>query len=647
MAGILQVKSAPQLEREEAEAKESAANKEAQSNVVIDNLAAHVRKCWSIAKNHRTTNNGADRLTKCLRMRKGQYSQQKLAEIRAQGGSDIYMNIAGTKCRAVKAMLSDLYAGSNGKPFQIDPTPVPDLPPEIQQSMIEEALNAIMQTGLPPEVAEQLLEKHEDRIKDEIMQEAEARMEGMSDYIEDILTEGDYRGEFEDFLDDLVTYPHAVFKGPIYRKTRKIEWVQDETGNFAPKLTNKITRKFKRVSPFDFYPSPSMTNIGDSWHIEHVRLTPQELSKMRTSPGYDAKNIIMVLNDYRIGGLREWAFDVSERETLEGRSSIHNGSYEMIDGLEFTGHIQGKELIQWGIQQEVEDPYNEYSVSITVVGNYAIKAVINPDPTGKPNYYKSCFRSVPNSFSGEALPEILEDIQSAANATARALINNLAIGAQPQVAIDASMQPPGSAITNIHPGKVWQYASRSGQTGAGVHFFSPEIKSQELLNVYERFERYADEKSGIPAYSYGSDGAAGAGKTASGLSMLMNASSKVVKAIVRDIDIGVVEQLISNLYQSAMLDPEVPNDIKGDAQVKARGSDALMHKEATVMRQIEFMQMTNNPIDMQIIGTEGRREMLEAASKNSEFPQGRVVPTLEDLKQRLANAQPDPNEANV
>jgi hypothetical protein len=61
------------------------------------------------------------------------------------------------------------------------------------------------------------------------------------------------------------------------------------------------------------------------------------------------------------------------------------------------------------------------------------------------------------------------------------------------------------------------------------------------------------------------------------------------------------------------------------------------------MRQLEFMNMTNNPTDMQIIGIEGRREMLEVASKNSEFPIGRVVPTQSDMEQRMMNAQPDPN----
>jgi hypothetical protein len=644
MGALLQSRSAPQLEKEEQQARE-AENAKVEHVEVIDNLAAHVRTCWTAAKTHRSRQ--PDRYTKCLRLRKGEYSSKKLAEIHALGGADTYMNIVGTKCRAAKAWLSDLYAGSGDKPFQITPTPVPELDPSIRREMIEAALQVAMQTGMPQENIEAILEQHEERIKDEVLKESETRMEGMSDYIEDILTEGDFRREFESFLDDLVTYPVAIFKGSIYRKEKKLQWVQDEQGNFKPKMSDKVARKFKRVSPFDFYQSPSMTNIGDSWHIEHIRFSPQELAKMRTSKGYNAKNITMCLVNYREGGLREWAFESGERERLEGKSSMFSGDYELIDGLEFTGYIQGQQLIDWGIEQVIDDPYNEYSVSVTVIGGYTIKAVINPDPTGRPNYYKASFRSVPGSFAGEALTEILEDIQGVCNATIRALVNNMAIGAQPQVAVDISMQAPGTTITSIKPGKSWTYSSKAGQTGPGIKFFSPEIKSQELLGVYERFERYADNISGIPAYAYGSDDAAGAGKTASGLSMLMNASSKTIKSIVRDVDIGVIEPLVSNLYQSAMLDTEVPNDIKGDAQVSAKGSDALMHKEATAMRQLEFMNMTNNPVDMQIVGLEGRREMLETASKNSEFPAGRVIPSLNDFNKRMmANAQPDPNAAD-
>lgn len=644
---MLQSKSALQLQAEQDKARDEKilADRQTAMPRVTDNLAAHVLKCWEIAKNHKI--DVTKRLTDCLRRRKGEYSPEKLAKIQKQGGSTVYMNLTGTKIHAAKAWLSDLFASSDDRPFHLSPTPIPELPAEISQKIISIAIqNAMRTAGSREEVmamTEQVLAQHEERIKSEIMEEAEARMEKMADHIEDMMVEGDFRREFDAFLDDLVTYPFAILKGPIYRREKRVKWMQDpRTGMHKPRIEDKLVRKFSRVSPFDFYPSPSTVNIGDHWHIEHVRFTASKLAAMRGSKGYNSQNIVRALHDYRQGH-RHWVFNDSERERLEGKRGFSHHQYENIDGLEFTGWMQGRQLLDWGIQHQI-DEYTEYPVTVVVVGNYTIKAAINPDPNGRPGYYKGTYRDVPNSFCGEALAEIIADIQDSANATIRALINNMAIGAQPQVTVDLHQIPQGANITSIHPGKIWQFSSKGmnvAQSRPGVNFFSPDIKANELLGVYERFERYADEKSGIPAYAYGSDTAAGAGKTASGLSMLMNAASKSMKNVVRGVDIDVIEPLVTNLYVSAMLDPDVPNDIKGDAQVKARGSDALMYKEATAMRQAEFLASTNNPSDMQIIGLEGRRVLLENAAKSADLPATQFIPTEEELRQKLMQAVVD------
>ena len=88
-----------------------------------------------------------------------------------------------------------------------------------------------------------------------------------------------------------------------------------------------------------------------------------------------------------------------------------------------------------------------------------------------------------------------------------------------------------------------------------------------------------------------------------------------------------------------MLDPNVPNENKGDAKAKARGSDTLIHKEAATARQQELLGITNNPTDMQIIGLEGRREQLKEVYKSADIPVDRVIPTEEELNQRLMQQQ--------
>lgn len=620
------------MQRRDQQAMQHQARSQAQSPIV-DNLATYVRQCWEVAKQHKLP--VAHRLTDCLRRRKGEYSAEKLGKIQQTGGSDIYMGITGTKCRAAKAWLSDLYNQTGDKPFSIDPTPISDLPPEIKENLIMQAMQGAMQLGVPEEVAFQLMKKHESRLQNELKEEAEQRMERMEDHIEDIFVEGNWRREFDEFLDDLVTYPTAVMSGINYKNKSKVKWV-DVGGEYQPKKEVVLSREFERVSPFDAYPSPTTVDLGDSWFCQHIRYTPHDLANLRGVKGYKSEAIYQVLMDYRIHGHREWLFETGERDRLEGRQEAINGNYDLIDGVKFCGHVQGKQLVEWGMNpQTITDLAAEYSVSVIVVGNHTIRALINPDPSGRMQYYAASWINVPNSFWGLALPESISDIQDAANATARSLLNNMAIASAPQVSVDVSKLPVGSKITQMHPWKIWQYDStRSGTQGAGVNFFMPETKANELLMVYERFERYADEKSGVPAYSYGSDGGAGAAKTSSGLSMLMNASSKTIKDVVRNIDINVIEPCVAAVYNSLMLDPDVPAEAKGDAQVKARGSDTLIHKESAAMRHQELLMASNNPTDIQIMGMDGRRELWHQVLKTTELPIDKILPTQEEMQQQ-------------
>lgn len=644
MAGILQMMGAEQTQQsfdDQAQTRRDNSDPTFGQKEVVSNLSQYITSCWNIAKHHKLSM--TERLTDCLRRRKGVYDPTTLASIQKSGGSELYMGITGTKVRHAKSWISDLYNPSGDRPFTLTPTPVQDLPPSLKEKLLMETMQGAQQMGVPEEQAFALMQKHEKRLKDELNQEGEARMEQMSKYIEDVLTEGNWRREFDEFLDDLTTYPSAIMKGVIFKQKKQIKWVQIESGEYIPQAKLAISKEWRRVSPFDFYPSPNTVNIGDSWSCEHIRYTPQDLTNMRGMKGYNQKAIEQVLTDHRLNGHREWLFETNQRERLEGRENSSSYKYELFDAVEFNGHVQGRQLLEWGMNpQLVPDPFAEYPVSVTQIGTQVIRALINPDPSGRPPYFKASWINVPNSFWGESLPEVIADIADAANSTARSLMNNMAMGAAPQTAIDVSMLPTGASATAIHPRKVWLYDGSKGSHrggSSGVTFFSPDIKANELLSVYERFERYADEKSGIPAYMQGSDAGAGAARTASGLSMLMNAASKSIKDVVRNVDIGVIEPAIAATFTTLMLDPEVPNDIKGDAKAKARGSDSLMHREAALARQQELLNITNNEVDLSIIGTEGRLEQLREVFKSGDVPVDRILPTKEKFKERQAQEQ--------
>lgn len=81
----------------------------------------------------------------------------------------------------------------------------------------------------------------------------------------------------------------------------------------------------------------------------------------------------------------------------------------------------------------------------------------------------------------------------------------------------------------MYPWKIWQYSDDGyGTAGAlqPIAFFQPSSHAQELMQIYQQFSLMADEHTGIPRYMTGDSATGGAGRTASGLSMLMSNAAK-------------------------------------------------------------------------------------------------------------------------
>jgi TolA-binding protein len=66
--------------------------------------------------------------------------------------------------------------------------------------------------------------------------------------------------------------------------------------------------------------------------------------------------------------------------------------------------------------------------------------------------------------------------------------------------------------------------------------------------------------------------------------------------------------------------------LKGDASVVARGAVSLMQLETLQLRRNEFLTATANPMDSQIVGLEGRAEILREVAKGLQMDINKVVP---------------------
>ena len=69
--------------------------------------------------------------------------------------------------------------------------------------------------------------------------------------------------------------------------------------------------------------------------------------------------------------------------------------------------------------------------------------------------------------------------------------------------------------------------------------------------------------------------------------------------------------------------------IKGDVEILPKGAVNLAVKETVNLRRIEFLNATANPVDMEIVGKEGRSSILREVAKSLQMPVDEIIPTRE------------------
>jgi hypothetical protein len=635
MAGLtfLRVVSNAELDKQDEQAAAQALQ-ERQNQPMVLGLAQHIRMCWDVAKIAKKPIE--DEMLRALRQRNGQYEPDKLQQIKAQGGSEIYMMITEVKCRAAESWLRDILLDSGTPPWDIVPTPIPDLSPndrrEIQDIFANEVLTMLQENQKAPTKEEmaQIKEMVSQDYRFKILQDAQNRADKMKLKIEDQFAQGGWSDSFNDFITDLVTFPAAFIKGPIVRRQRTLGW-KTVMGKTVVEPTERLAPEFERVDPFRIYPEPGITRIEEGYLFEHHPLSRSDLSDLIGVPGYDEDAIRRILDE---GSGPSWINE--DVELIKNEEERKFYSYmrptDVFDALEFWGKVSGKMLREWGLtEEEVPDEAQEYDANVWMIGNYVIKAVLNYDPLGQKPYCKTSFIKCPGAFWGKGIPEIIEDIQNVCNAAARALVNNMGIASGPQVEVNLERIPPNEDITQMSPWKIWQVTNDPvGSSAPAVRFTQPEDNANTLVAVYDKFARLADDHSGIPAYLYGNTDVQGAGRTSSGLSMLMGAAGKGIRQVVGHIDGDVIKPIVQRQFVYNMRYDE-DESIKGDVQVVARGAVNLAVKETVNVRRIEFLNATANEIDMSIMGRDGRAAILREVAKGLQMPVDELIPSRDKL----------------
>lgn len=613
----------------------------------MDALAALVLAGFDDAKRYRAEEIDAI-LLEDLRQHNGEYDPEKLADLKRAGQPVIFWNLTGEKSRGFRAWIGDVQNFDNGKSWALKPTPIPDLPPDVKDGIaktVQDAVRAKLEsgvdltTGMIFEYAAQL---YDDTIAATV-KEAQDRANRMDTLCYDQMVEGGWHEAYRDFLYNLSWAPVAILKGPILRRIRKPEYVDGPFGKIL-KMRTIIAPTFRSVSPFDIYPSRGCVEVDDGELYEREQLSPVDLEGMKGVKGFQDAAIDKVLADSINGASYNQTENTDpERARLEHKGTATGEVKGLITAIEAWQLVSGKLLKDKGVTHDLDDnPLSDlkvYESNVIVVGNQVIFAALNPDVEGKRPYAKTSADKKPGSFWGQGIPRIMREDQMLVNATIRSLCVDMAATTGFQTIInDMARVPPGEKVTEAYPGKLWAFlkSAYGGNTSEKpLDFWQPASIAAALIRVFETFEPKIDNKTGIPRYAMGSPDTSAAGRTSSGLRMLMTNSARGVKVVLANIDSDIFRRILYKMFHYNM---RYSNDesIKGDVIVQCTGMMAAIVNEQMSDKVLAFLNATNNPMDAQIVGLKERANGLREYAKQLQLPKDALVKSEDAIDKMLA-----------
>ena len=380
---------------------------------------------------------------------------------------------------------------------------------------------------------------------------------------------------------EMALFGTGIMKGPFAVDKEYPNW--DEEGEYNPAI--KTVPSTSHVSVWNFYPDPDASNMDEAQYvIERHKMSRTQLRSLKKRPFFRT-NVIDEVVSLGEGYVKKyWEDDLRDYQT--------DYDIERFEVLEYWGTID-KEILETGgvdIPEEFED-IDEVQANIWYCNGRILRAVLNPFKPANIPYYAVPYELNPYSFFGVGIAENMDDTQTLMNGFMRMAVDNAVLSGNLLIEIDETNLVPGQDLS-VYPGKVFRrQGGAPGQAIFGTKF--PNV-SGENMQLFDKARVLADESTGFPSFAHGQTGVAGVGRTASGISMLMNAAAGGIKTVIKNIDDYLLAPLGKSMFSFNMQFDFDPN-IKGDLEVKARGTESLMANEVRSQRLMQFLQVASNP----------------------------------------------------
>jgi len=527
--------------------------------------------------------------------------------------SRVFIKVTKTKTLAAYGQIVDVLFANSRFPLSVEPTELPEGvvadvhfdPQEPEQLRGETSLSSPYGfsgdgNDLPPGATAQSLldrigsmsnklEPIEDKLKEGpgktptaiTFSPAMIAAKKMQKKIHDQLEESGANKNLRSSAFEMALFGTGIMKGPFAVDKEYPNWTED--GEYDP--TFKTVPQVSHVSVWNFYPDPDANNMDEAQYvIERHKMSRSQMRQLKKRPYFRSQVIDEAIQMGENYNKKYWEDDLSDYAPEHG--------IDRFEVLEYWGVVDTEMLEEQDvvIPDELKD-FDELQANVWICNGKLLRMVLNPFKPAKIPYHAAPYELNPYSFFGVGIAENMDDTQTLMNGFMRMAVDNAVLSGNLIVEVDETNLVPGQDLS-LYPGKIFRrQGGAPGQAIFGTKF--PNVSSENMM-LFDKARVLADESTGFPSFAHGQTGVQGVGRTASGISMLMGAAAGSTKTVIKNVDDYLLRPLGEGFFRFNMqfdFDPE----IKGDLEVKARGTESLMANEVRSQRLMQFLQIASNP----------------------------------------------------
>lgn len=524
-------------------------------------------------------------------------SQVIVDEDNQSRGSTIFLNITRAYVDAVSARMGDMMLPTDDRGWAIRPTPRPDI-------------SGLAEGKVPKQISEAINEASEDETvradqtanaieqAKEIMKVATESAKKAEEQIWDWHVESQFSAHNRRLIEDAAKVGTGVLKGPVPVKSTKLVFLKGKL-----KQVEEIKPASLRVFYRNFFPDPA---CGEDIHSgnyvwERDDITRSALMKLVGNKGYIDDQIRKVIDEGPMSAEGDYTTGQDNPGLGNSNTERRNNLFEI---WYYHGAISTKELLAIDIMSEkenirFEDDEEFVHVQVTMVNNRVLKTTISHLANGEFPYDVMVWQRRLGMPFGIGIARQLRPAQRIIVGAMRHMMDNAGVAGGPMVYIDTNLVQAADGVNEITPWKVFIGAddadpSETSRTKEAIQFLKAPMIQVELQNIIELGLKLAEDITGLPLIMQGQTNQS-TPETLGGMMLQNYNASSVLRRVARLYDDIVTTPHIRRYYKH-ILQYAKDDAMKGDFNIDARGSSALVEKDSANQALLQLGQYMLNPV---------------------------------------------------